>query len=121
MANTLYLQLMKNRMRLLHIESGKTIELAADSPISNNRLLVADFLATEALLKQAIAQLETKRWFQLQMPAQMVIQPLELIEGGLAPVEERILLELGHGSGARKVQIHVGEQLSPEAVLSLLR
>lgn len=120
MANSLYLQLLKNRMRLLHIESDQHIELSASKAFSNRRLLVADFSAAEALLKQAISQLTPTRWFKLQMPAQLLIQPMELIEDGLSPIEERILMELGLGSGARKVRLHIGEQLSAAAVLTAL-
>ena len=116
MTDTLYLKLRANCMHLSHLESGGSLELAATLPFSNTRLLVAGFNAASALLKQAIAQLLPKRFMRLSMPPKLLIQPLDHLEGGLAPVEERILLELGHGCGARTVRLHVGTELDASGV-----
>lgn len=44
----------------------------------------------------------------------LIIQPFEMIEGGLSHVEERALMEMGQIAGARKVKIYIGEKLTPE-------
>ncbi|MDH1264613.1 hypothetical protein [Pseudomonas sp. GD03944] len=116
MADTLYLKLRSNCLHLSHLESGGSLELEASPAFSNPRLLVADFSAASALLKQAIAQLLPKRFMRLSMPPKLLIQPLDHLEGGLSPVEERILLELGHGCGARTVRLHVGTELDASSV-----
>jgi hypothetical protein len=41
-------------------------------------------------------------------------------EGGLSQVEERVLLELGAGTGARRIKLHIGPKLTQEAALGML-
>jgi hypothetical protein len=118
---TLYLQLSCNQMHLTHLQSGRELRMQADPPFSNQRLLVADFATAERLLQRAIGQLLPKRFLRLSVPPQLLIQPLERLEGGLSQVEERILLELGLGCGARKVRLHMGPVLDSAGVLAKLR
>ena len=53
--------------------------------------------------------------FMLTKP-RVIIQPLELIEGGLSEIEERVLHELARGAGASKVIVWVGPELSDAEV-----
>lgn len=114
--NTLYLKLFCDRMQLRHLQQNSTLELRADPPFSHPRLLVSDFASAERTLKQAIATLLPRRFLRLQLAPHLLIQPMERLEGGLSEIERRVLLELGHGSGARTVRIHVGNELDDEAV-----
>jgi len=114
--HTLYLKLACDRLSLTHLESGRSLELQAVPPFSSTRLLVADFSAAEHLLKRAISELLPRSFLRLSLAHKLLVQPLERIEGGLSQVEERVLLELGLGSGARKVRIHVGAELDAAAV-----
>lgn len=121
MRPTLYLKLSCNQMHLSHLQSGRELHLQADPAFSNQRLLVADFAAAQELLQSAINQLLPRRFMRLYWPPQLLIQPLERLEGGLSGVEERILLELGLGCGARKVRLHLGAELDNAGVLAKLR
>lgn len=121
MRPTLYLKLSCNQMRLTHLQSGRALHLQADPPFSNQRLLVADFAAAQQLLQRGIDEILPKRLLRLSRPPQLLIQPLERLEGGLSQVEERILLELGLGCGARKVRLHLGSELDNDGVLAKLR
>lgn len=121
MRPTLYLKLSCNQMHLSHLQSGRELRLQADPAFSNQRLLVADFSAAQQLLLRAIAELLPKRFMRLSLPPQLLIQPLERLEGGLSQIEERILLELGLGCGARKVRLHLGNALDNAGVLAKLR
>lgn len=121
MRPTLYLKLSCNQMHLMHLQSGREVHLQADPAFSNQRLLVADFAAAQQLLQRGFAELLPKRFLQLRRPPQLLIQPLERLEGGLSQVEERILLELGLGCGARKVRLHLGNVLDSVGVLAKLR
>jgi hypothetical protein len=114
--NTLYLRIACNHLHLLHVESGRDVHLRAELPFSNARLLVADFTLAECLLKQAVQTLLPKRFLRLSLAPRLLIQPMECLEGGLSMVEERILMELGLGSGARKVQLYTGEPLDADGV-----
>ncbi|MBU1488382.1 MAG: hypothetical protein KKC07_01210 [Gammaproteobacteria bacterium] len=118
--NTLYLSIACNHLHMLHLESGREVEIRAEPPFSNARLLVADFSLAERLLKQAVQTLLPKRFLRLSLAPRLLIQPLERLEGGLSMVEERILMELGLGSGARKVQLYIGDPLDADGVRAQL-
>jgi hypothetical protein len=121
MRPTLYLKLSCNQMHLTHLQSGRELRLQADPPFSSQRLLVADFAAAQRLLQRGIDKILPKRFLRLSQPPQLLMQPLERLEGGLSQVEERILLELGLGCGARKVRLHLGSELDNDGVLAKLR
>lgn len=121
MRPTLYLKLSCNQMQLRHLQSGRELLLPADPPFSNQRLLVADFAAAQHLLQRGIKTLLPMRFMRLSRPPQLLIQPLERFEGGLSQVEERLLLELGLGCGARKVRLHLGAELDSAGVVAKLR
>jgi hypothetical protein len=106
----LYARIRRNRISLRRVDSGQEVELAAEVPFTNSRMLVADFTAAQALMKKAMQQVKG-----FLRPA-VVIHPLELIEGGLSEVEKRILLELALGGGAGRVNVWVGPELGDAEV-----
>ena len=116
-ANTLYIQVRKNRFRLRHIEGKQEREVSAQTPFTTTRLLLGQFQAAETLLKQAIRAIGSGGLFQVS-PV-VVIHPMEMVEGGLSEVEERALRELAKGAGARQVFVHIGAVLSDAEVLAL--
>lgn len=75
---------------------------------------MGDFTAAEMLLRKMLKDSVGSNLFALNPT--MLIHPMEKIEGGLSQVEERALLELGFGSGARKVRIYTGKELSDAEV-----
>lgn len=138
--NTLYLRLQADRLRLLHVESGKTlseppvlawrvdkerrIPLAAGSEamaldgqagveLVNGFRHPRTLLADFSVAEQTL-QLLLKR-FQpptlLRPGPTVVLQPLERLEGGLTPIEARAFHEILKGAGARKVFIWTGREL----------
>lgn len=50
----------------------------------------------------------------------VVLYPMDMVEGGLSEVEERVLVELAKSLGARKVLLHLGPVLTDPQVLSLI-
>jgi hypothetical protein len=115
----LYLKLRCDHMHLSHLQSGRDVHIRA--PFSNSRMLVADFSAAQKLLSSAIDTLLPKRFLRLSIPPSLLIQPLERLEGGLSQIEERILLEVGHSAGTRKVVVHVGDELDNAGVNARLK
>ena len=113
-ANTVYVKVFPNRFELKHIESGRSeVEVSSES-FTTARLLVGKFSIAERVLKRGMKRLHEKRWFS---PSPIVvIQPMEKTDNGLSEVEERVLLELAAGAGARKVSIWVGNELSDDEV-----
>ena len=114
--NTLYLRIACDQLHIIHLESGNELQVRAEPPFSNLRLLVADFGVADRLIKEAVTAVIRKRFMRLSLPLRLVMHPLERLEGGLSQVEERILLELGKGSGASKVVVHVGAPLDATGV-----
>lgn len=120
-ANTFYLRIACNHLHLTHLESSRVAVVEADPPFSNQRLLVAEFSIADRLIAKTVQSLMPKRLAFLNAAPKLLIQPLERLEGGLSQVEERILMELGMGAGARKVVVHVGEILDAAGVRSRLK
>lgn len=108
-------------MHLTHVQSARALHLHADPAFSNVRLLVADFAAAQQLLQSGVTELLPRRFLRLSWPPQLLIQPLERLEGGLSQIEERILMELGLGCGARTVRLHLGAELDSAGVIAKLR
>lgn len=119
LANTIYVQVRRNAFRLRHIESRKERNLAAQTPFSTTRLLVGQFREAAALLRKALGEVAGSGLFRAS-PV-VVIHPVEMVEGGLSEVEERILRELALGAGARSVIVHVGNALGDAEVVAMSR
>lgn len=119
--NTLYLKLFCDRLHVRHLQQQRDLVLHASPPFSHPRLLVGDFASAQHALKQAIDALLPKGFLGLRLAPRLLIQPMERLEGGLTALELRVLLEMGHGCGARKVRIHVGGELSDAEAEQLSR
>jgi len=113
MGNTVYVRVMRDRVKVRSLDSGKEIE--ATSPFSTTRLLVGNFTGAQAALKEAITKAAGGGWFKPS--ARVVMHPLEMTEGGLSEIEERILHELAIGAGAMKAVVWVGPPLSDAEVM----
>jgi hypothetical protein len=77
-------------------------------------MLIGDFTAADQTLKTALRDVVKGRIIPVR--PRVLIQPLELIEGGLSEIEERILRELAIGAGASKVVVWVGSELTDTEV-----
>jgi len=112
---TVYVRVSKNQFRVRHVVDKKEVIVSAFEPFTTKRLLVGEFAAAEKYLKEGVKKVHEGRWFAAS-PV-IVIQPLEMIEGGLSQVEERVLKELAVCAGARKVVVWVGQELSDQEVV----
>jgi hypothetical protein len=77
-------------------------------------MLIGEFSAADHALKLALKQAENGRL--LRMPSQIVIHPLEMTEGGLSQIEDRVFREVAISAGASKVEVWVGPELSDDEV-----
>jgi rod shape-determining protein MreB len=89
---TVYVKVSKNQFRVRHVADKKEVTVSAIEPFTTNRLLVGEFAVAEKYLKEGIRKIHEGRWFAAS-PV-IVIQPLEMIEGGLSQVEEKVLRNL---------------------------
>ena len=79
------------------------------NPFLHPRVLFADFVVGEELLKHIIHALSAKR---LIVPAPLVvIHAMEKTEGGLTYIERRAFMELAEGAGARRAYVYEGPEL----------
>jgi rod shape-determining protein MreB len=112
--NTVYVRVKRNQLHVRHIESDSEVAVDAQPPFTTARLLIGQFLVAESLLKQALKQVSASRFFSVA--PKVLIQPLEMADGGLSEVEERVLREVAMGAGATKVVVWVGAQLNDAEV-----
>jgi hypothetical protein len=112
--NTIYVRVKRNQFRVRHLESGTDASFQASPSFSTERLLIGQFTAAENLLRQAFREMFSAKL--IKPSPQVLIQPLEMIDGGLSQVEERVLTEVAIGAGASKVVVWVGPELKDDEV-----
>ena len=110
LANPLYIRVRKNQFRVRSLESAREATFDAQPPFTTARLLIGEFLVAENLLKRAVKEMSRGGIFAVS--PQVLIQPLEMLEGGLSEVEARTLKEVAVGAGASKVVVWVGHELT---------
>ena len=116
-SSTIYVKVYKNKISAKNIETNTEITSDAIEPFTTTRLLVGDFINAENLLRNTL-QKAGKNKFSSPV---VVIQPMEMMEGGLSEVETRVLRELANGAGARKAAVWTGEELSDEEVIQRVK
>jgi hypothetical protein len=115
----LYVKLMKNKIEVKHIQSGKIITKTAEKAFSNDRLIIAYYENAESLMKSIIHELFIKKTFD--RPNFFLLQPIDKDITEITPVESRIYQDFAAFSGASKVKIYpTQENLTDEEVYIFL-
>jgi hypothetical protein len=112
--NIVYVRVKRNSLRVRHLGSGRDASYQSAPPFSTERLLIGQFTIAESLLKRAFR--ETFSAALLKPAPYVLIQPLEMLDGGLSQVEERVLTEVAVGAGGSRIVVWVGPELSDEDV-----
>ena len=119
--SVLYIQIRRNQITVRDLESKR--EVSGDAAFSNQRLLIANFFVAEKVLQDLVLQLHPR--FLPAKRMDIVVSALEMNEGGLSQVEERILHEVVAGATLMKYrQFHIHAQsavLSDSAVMAMLK
>ena len=115
-ADTIYVQIFKSKFIIQNVDSGASAETLRNQKFASPRMIIADFTMAEHQLKEAVKNLRRG----LRAP-EMLIHPMELIEGGITQVEYRTFVELGLGAGASKVGVYSGAPLSPDQIKKAVR
>lgn len=109
----LYVKISRNRFEIMKVSGDLAIEVVSPAePFSTSRLLIGEFGLAERHLSDGIKKVLPKRF--LKKSPEILMHPLEMIDGGLSEVEERILREMALGTGAHKVEIWLGGELTPQ-------
>ena len=116
-SNPVYVRVRRNQFRVRNLKSRREATFDAQPPFTSTRLLIGQFLEAEQLLTRALK--EMKGGVLAQAP-QVLIQPLEMSEGGLSEVEEHVLQEVALSAGASKAVVWFGPELSDDEVRTKL-
>jgi len=115
-SSNFYVKIYKNKIVVNNLSNQLPAQMyTPDTPFTSTRLLVGNFAPAMQCLKQAIKSSQSNSW--LSGGIRLLIQPMEMYEGGLCEVEERVLRELGLGAGARKVVIWTGSELAKDKAI----
>lgn len=114
----LYVRITRDRFHVKNLKSGQEAQGTPEIPFSTTRLLVGHYESAERTLKATLAQAGGASF--LASP-NVLMHPMEMVEGGLSQIEERVFHELAMGAGAKKVVIHVGPALRDDEVSARLR
>ncbi len=116
--NAVYVKVRRNQFQVRSLKSGVDVTSLAQTPFTTTRLLVGQFAAAENALKDALKQVsQGYMWFS---SPDIVIHPLEMVEGGLSEIEERIIHEVAVGAGAKRVVVWLGHELNDDEVKKML-
>jgi hypothetical protein len=117
--NDLYIKISKNKFEAKNLSlAGDWESISPETPFTTERLLVGTFTTAEATLAQLVKRVLPKGLFTKS--PRVVMHPVAMVEGGLSEVEERIFKELALGSGAFKVALHIGSELSDSEAIKLI-
>jgi len=97
---------------------GRPYEALPVLPFTTRRLLVGQFDVAEYCLQQGLKRLGENAW--LKPGPQLILQPMEMTDGGLSQVEERVIMDMAYGAGAKRVLLWVGGELSWQEALNKL-
>ena len=88
----MYVRVRRNQFQIRNLESGFEATAIAQAPFTTTRLLIGQFVVAQNTLKEALKQESKDRLFVVS--PYIVIHPLEMVEGGLSEIEERIFREV---------------------------
>jgi rod shape-determining protein MreB len=112
----LYVQVFASRFLVSNVRSGRTVAVVRDPASVSPRMLIADFSVAQQQLKDTIRSVRRG----IRRP-EILIHPMERIEGGVTQVEHRVFAELGMGAGGAKVGVYCGPTLLGDAVGQAIR
>lgn len=113
-----YVQVRENRFDIRNVGDGRAYHATASPPFSHPRMLVGDFTAAQACLKSLADQ---ARGSGFALKTEMLIHPMEKLEGGMTQIESRVFQELALGAGASKAAVWLGAPLSDAEVVTKLK
>lgn len=114
----IYVRISRNLFRVKNLKSGQEAQGIPDKPFSTSRLLVGNFESAQRALKTTVEKVGGTSF--LASP-NILMHPLEMVEGGLSQVEDRIFQELAIGCGARKVVVWLGAELVNSEITAKLK
>ena len=114
-SSVLYVKVYKNKFVVKNLANNLSSQIfTSDTPFTTTRLLIGTFAPAAQCLKHAVRSSTSNAWF---IGPKILIQPMEMNDDGLSEVEDRILRECALSSGARKIVVWIGTELSDAEVI----
>ena len=88
---------------------------AADAPFTTHRLLIANIDHAQSCLRDCLNEVAGLASRLVKPDA--IIHPLEMVEGGLSQVEQRVYGEVVYRAGAAPTPVWVGHELSDDEAI----
>lgn len=114
----MYLRIYKDRMVLRRIDTGNEIDRSSSVPFTSQRLLIGHFPVASDLLNTMMREVNDRIGI-LSRKTQLVVHPIDMVEGGLCAVEQRAFMDIGDHSGSKPVMIVVGGEVLNDAQVLL--
>ena len=138
--STFYVQIWKNRIKVTNIKTGKVFDekplvavfedekkikkieaignnaalsvgknITVTNPFNHERSLLSNFVIGEKLLQHIFNELTESRIFGIR--PNVVMHPMEKLDGGLTDIEVNALKDMSIGAGARNTVVYQGSEL----------
>ena len=112
----LYVKIYKNKIVVKNLSDNLSPQMfTPDVCFTTTRLLIGNFAPAVQCLQQAIRSSRSNSLFKIS--PSLLIQPMEMNEGGLSEIEDKVLREWALGAGARKVVLWIGTELSNDKAI----
>lgn len=117
--DTMYVRLYRNRIEVKNVNTGKSVSKSSSIGFSNDRLLIADYVTAEKLLRKAI--IEVSSTTIIPPITRIVLQPVDEVIKGISPLEKRAYLDFLEKGGGRLVMVYeFQEKLTDQKVIKLM-
>lgn len=120
MEERLVIYISRNSVEILNVDTGLIVNGKPLSPFTTSRLLIGEFDPALDLIRELITKVRSDRF--LKPFLHVIVQPIDLVEGGVSSVEKRTLVDLGFQSGAASVLLSLerSSKLSKAEALEIL-
>lgn len=115
----IYLKIYRNRFEVINLENGSVTNEKSEKDFSTERLLVGNFSIANDCLLAIGKNINGKRLLKRRFDT--LIHPVEMADGGLCEVEEKIFRELTIEFGTVRNTLYCGPELTNEQALAYLR
>ncbi len=100
----IYIKISKNKVEVTDLETGKTVSQSAENDFSSIRNVVSNFNNANQTIGSVLKEMNINTSFW-RPRTKILIQQLEVTEGGLSDIEKRALRDLGEMAGGNQVYI----------------
>lgn len=90
-----------NYIEVVNLDTNYSIQEVAKEPFTTQRLLIGNIEVAAKLSRQLVNRVRRKRMLKSRL--RIIVQPLDLVEGGLSSVEKNAFGHLAFLAGAREI------------------